>query len=104
MIATRLCALAFVAATAGGLAGCGSRAPSAAPGTPYFVTIAVGLTLPTLAKGIRVAPRMFSAPDLVAACRHPRSVARLELAATSLDLQGGQPFALGSLSVVAVND
>jgi hypothetical protein len=67
------------------------------------VRIAEGLSSPTLAEGIRVAGRMFSAYELMRACRDPRSVARLETATTSLDLQVGERFPLGSLSIVAVN-
>lgn len=95
--------MVFVAATL--LAGCGSKTPqeSRAPQKPFFVPIAQGLTSQTLAESIRVAPRMFSAPDLVAACRDPRTVARLETATRSLDLQVGERFALGSLRIVAVN-
>jgi hypothetical protein len=74
-----------------------------APRTRYFVPIAEGLTSPTLAESIRLAPRMFSAPDLVRACGDPRTVARLETATRSLDLQVGERFALGSLRIVAVN-
>jgi hypothetical protein len=50
-----------------------------------------------------VAPRMFAAPDLMRACRDPRSVARLQTATRSLDLQVGERFPLSSLRVVAVN-
>lgn len=81
------------------LAGCASRAPR----QRYYVPIAEGLSSPTLAEDIRVAPRMLPAVELMRACRDPRSVARLESATRSLDLQVGERFALSSLRVVAVN-
>ena len=96
---------ALVFATITLLAGCGSRTPQEqrAPQKPYFVPIAEGLTSSTLAENIRVAPRMFSAPDLVRACRDPRTVARLETVTGTLGLQVGERFALSSLRIVAVN-
>jgi hypothetical protein len=84
------------------LAGCASRAPRQ-PQQRYYVPIAEGLSSPTLAEGIRVAPRRLAAPDLMRACRDPRSVARLEAAMRSLDLQVGERFPLSGLRVVAVN-
>jgi hypothetical protein len=102
MMAKRAQAIALTAAIA--LVGCGSRTQgSRVPDDPYYVPIAEGLTSPTLAETIRVAPRMLSAPDLMQACRTPRTVARLETATRSLDLQVGERFSLGSLSIVAVN-
>ncbi len=86
-------------------AGCASRTPPqpTAPQRRYYVPIAEGLSSPTLAEGIRLAGRMFPAYELMRACRDPRSVARLETATRSLDLQVGERFPLSSLSVVAVN-
>jgi hypothetical protein len=103
MMATRAHAIMLVAVAF--CAGCGSRAPqeSRAPQKPYFVPIAEGLTSPTLAENIRVAPRMFSAPELVKVCGDPRTVARLETVAGTLGLQVGERFALSSLRIVAVN-
>lgn len=83
-------------------AGCASRTPQRPPQS-HYVPIAEGLSSPTLAEGIRVAPRMFAAPELMRACRDPRSVARLETATRFLDLQVGERFPLSSLRVVAVN-
>lgn len=80
------------------LAGCAARRVD-----PYFVRVAEGLTAPTLGEGIRVAPRMFSAAELVRACRDPRRIARLETSSPSLELQIGERFPLATLSVVAVN-
>ena len=78
------------------LAGCASRART-------YVTIAEGLTAPTLTEGIRVAPRMFAASQLVEACQYPRRVARLQVPSRVLSLQVGERFALSTLNVVAVN-
>jgi len=69
----------------------------------YFVAIAEGLTSPTISEGIRVAPRMFSAPALVDACQSATSVARLEVAPMTLELMRGNRYSLSSLTVVAVN-
>src|SRR5688572_18946529 len=95
--------IVLVAATV--LGGCASRTPQqpTAPQQRYYVPIAEGLTSLTLAEGIRLAGRMFPAYELMRACRDPRSVARLETATKSLDLQVGERFPLGSLSIVAVN-
>ena len=105
MMATRVDVIVPVLAAVTVLAGCASRTPQqpTAPQQRYYVRIAEGLTSPTLAEGIRVAPRMFAAPELMQACRDPRSVARLETATRSLDLQVGERFPLGGLSIVAVN-
>lgn len=69
----------------------------------YFVQIAEGLTSPTMTEGIRVAPRMFSAPSLVDACRSATVVERLEVAPQTLELSRGTRYSLNSLTVVAVN-
>ena len=69
-----------------------------------FVPIAEALSSPTLAEGLDVAPRMFSAPDVLRACQNPRSVARLVTATRSLQLQVGERVPLNTLSVVAVDD
>lgn len=83
-------------------AGCASRGvPSRS--TDYFVTIAEGLTSATLTEGIRVAPRMFSAPQLTEACRDPRVVERLEVAPERLEMAQDGRYSLNSISVVAVN-
>lgn len=78
------------------LAGCSSKR--------HYVRIAEGLTAPTLAEGIRVAPRMFSAFELVQACRDPVRIDRLETTSSRLALQIGERFPLAALSVVAVNE
>ena len=69
----------------------------------YFVSVAEGLTSATLTEGIRVAPRGFTASQLVEACKDPRVVERLEVAPNLLDLREDGRYALNSLSVVAVN-
>jgi hypothetical protein len=69
----------------------------------YFVTIAEGLTSATLTEGIRVAPRGFTASQLVEACKDPRVVDRLEVAPNPLEMREDGRYALNSLSVVAVN-
>ena len=69
----------------------------------YFVQIAEGLTSPTITEGIRVAPRMFSAPALVAACKEIKVVERLEVAPETLELTLGTRYSLNTLTVVAVN-
>src|SRR5258705_344118 len=51
-----------------------------------FVQIAEGLTSATLTEGIRVAPRMFAASQLVEACKDPRVVARLKVAPDRLEI------------------
>jgi len=70
---------------------------------PYFVQVAEGLSSPTLTEGIRVAPRMFAASQLVEACKDPRVVERLEVAPNPLEMREDGRYALNSLSVVAVN-
>src|SRR5688572_11011289 len=70
---------------------------------PTYIRIAEGLTAPTLAEEMRVAPRMFAASQLVEACQDPRSVARLETPVELLELQVGERFTLSALNVVAVN-
>ena len=91
-------------------AGCGSRtlarvAPALATGPqPFYVTIAEGLTSPSLTEAMRVGPRMFSAYQLDTACRTPLRIARLETAGRSFDLQVGERLALDMLRIVAVND
>ena len=77
-----------------GLSGCAAR---------HFVQIAEGLTSPTIAEGIRVAPRMFSAPALAAVCQKAVVVKRLEVAPDSLELSRGTPYPLNALAVVAVD-
>jgi hypothetical protein len=77
-----------------GLSGCAAR---------HFVQIAEGLTSATIAEGIRVAPRMFSAPALAAVCQRAVVVKRLEVAPDTLELSRGTPFSLNSLAVVAVD-
>ena len=73
------------------------------PGGPYFVVVAEGLTSATITDGIRVAPRAFTASQLVEACRDPRVVDRLEVAPNPLEMREDGRYALNSLSVVAVN-
>jgi len=94
-MAHRVCVCLLAAVTVAG--GCSLR-PSI-----FYVRVAEGLTAPSLAEGIRVAPRMFAPSQIVAACRIPRAVARLEAASEVLDLQVGERFALTSLRIVAVN-
>jgi len=70
----------------------------------YYVPVAEGLTSPSMNETMRVAPRLFSAPDLADACRSPRRVARLEAPAGTLDLRVGDQVALSTLRVVAVGE
>ena len=81
----------------------GSAAGCAAKRERYFVQIAEGLTSPTITEGIRVAPRMFSAPALVDACKEIKIVERLEVAPQTLELAVGTRYSLNTLTVVAVN-
>lgn len=74
-----------------------------APGGPYFVVVAEGLTSPTLTEGIRVARRQFAASQLVEACRDPRIAERLEVAPNPLEMRADGRYALNSLSVVAID-
>jgi hypothetical protein len=78
-------------------AGCAARVPRA------YVRIAEAFTAPSLSEGIRVAPRMFAAPELMRACQYPRTVDRLEVSSRELDLQVGERLPLSTLTIVAVN-
>ncbi len=69
----------------------------------FYVTIAEGLTSATLTEGIRVAPRQFTASQLVEACKDPRVVDRLEVAPEMLEMREDGRYSLNTLSVVAVN-
>ena len=80
---------------AAGVTGCVS--------TRHYVQIAEGLSSPSLTEGIRVAPRMFSAPQLVEACRTAVPVSRLKVAPPTLELVQGNLYQLSSITVVAVN-
>jgi hypothetical protein len=73
------------------------------PGGPYFVVLAEGLTSATITEGIRVAPRQFTASQLVEACKDPRVVERLDVAPNPLEMRADGRYALNSLSVVAIN-
>jgi hypothetical protein len=77
------------------VAGCAS--------TRHYVQIAEGLSSPSITEGIRVAPRMFSAPQLVEACRTATPVARLKVEPSELTLTQGNLYQLSSITVVAVN-
>ena len=70
---------------------------------PYYVQVAEGLSSPTLTEGIRVAPRLFSASQLVEACKDPRIVERLDVAPNPLEMREDGRYALNTLSVVAIN-
>lgn len=93
-----------------GAAGCGSSfvarvAPSVATGPlPFFVHVAEGLTAPSLTEPMRVAPRMFSALQLTAACRTPRRVDRLEAPTRTVELRVGDALTLSTLNIVAIGD
>jgi hypothetical protein len=71
--------------------------------TRHYVQIAEGLSSPSITEGIRVAPRMFSAPQLVEACRTATPVARLKVEPAELILTQGNLYQLSSITVVAVN-
>jgi hypothetical protein len=86
---------AVLVAVAVAVAGC-------AP-TRHYVQIAEGLSSPSVTEGIRVAPRMFSAPQLVEACRTAVPVARLKVEPSELILTAGNLYQLSSITVVAVN-
>ena len=75
----------------------------AARGDRYFVRIAEGLTSPTLGEGIRVAPRMFSVPTLMDACKLVVPVDRLEVEPDTLQLTVGNRYELNTLTVIAVD-
>jgi hypothetical protein len=70
----------------------------------YYVRVAEGLTSPSLTETMQVAPRMFAASDLTAACQSPRRIARLEAPTRSLELRVGDRLALNTLRVVAVGE
>jgi hypothetical protein len=89
---------------------CGTLVPGCASWDPlllgrarHYVPIAEGLTAATLLEGTRVAPRMFTAPELVQACGAARPVMRLRVAPDRLDLGVDERFPLARLSVVAIN-
>jgi hypothetical protein len=69
----------------------------------YYVQVAEAITAATLTEGIRVSPRMFTPNDLINACRQPRSVARLEVVPSVLDLAVDGRYPLNRISVVAIN-
>lgn len=69
----------------------------------HYVQIAEGLSSPSVTEGIQVAPRMFSPPQLVEACRNTLPVARLKVEPAILELTQGNLYSLSSLTVVAVN-
>jgi hypothetical protein len=81
--------------------GCAARSAAV---EPLYVRVAEGLTSPTSAEGIAVAPRMLSAPELVRACQDPRITQRLESPTRSLQLRLGERLPLNTLAIVAVND
>ena len=93
MLRSLLCVLLAALAT-----GCAARRDR------RYVQIAEGLSSPTITDGIRVAPRMFSAPSLVDACKNATAVRRLDVAPDALELLRGNRFSLDSLTVVAVDD
>lgn len=80
------------------LAGCASRSE------PYYVRVAEALTSPTVNEGLTAAYRMFSASQLVEACKIPRVVRRLETDTPTLELQVGERLGLNTLRVVAINE
>ena len=69
----------------------------------YYVQIAEGLSSATVTEGIQVAPRLFSAPQIVEACRTAVPVARLEVEPDELELTEGNVYSLNSLTVVAID-
>ena len=69
----------------------------------YYVQVGEAITAATLTEGIRVSPRMFTANDLVAACRETRPVARLEIVPAAIELPVDGRFPLNRISIVAVN-
>jgi hypothetical protein len=74
-----------------------------APGGPYFVVLAEGLTSATITEPIRVARRQFSASQVVEACKDPRVIERLEVSPNPVEMRTDGRYALNSLSVVAIN-
>lgn len=73
------------------------------PKETQFVTIAEGMTSTSPQEGIRVGYRMFTAPDLQAACTNSKQPASLFFRNASLLLRIGRRFHLGQLVVLAVN-
>jgi hypothetical protein len=69
----------------------------------YYVQVGEATTAATLTEGIRVSPRMFTANDLVDACRETRPVARLEIVPAALELPVDGRYPLNRISIVAVN-
>lgn len=69
----------------------------------YFVPIAEGLTATTQSEAVRLAPRMFSAPDLVRACAAARPFARLRVVPDTVALTVDERFPLNRVSVIAIN-
>jgi hypothetical protein len=79
------------------------RAEARALPNRYYVQVGEGITAATLTEGIRVSPRMFTANDLVDACRETRPVARLEVVPSVLELPVDGRYPLNRISVVAIN-
>lgn len=69
----------------------------------HYVQIAEGLSSPTSAEGIRIAPRTFTTQQLIEACREAVPIERLEVLPSTLELMQGNVYALGTLTVVAVD-
>ena len=68
-----------------------------------YIRVAEALSSPSLTEGLTVVPRMFTAPQLVTVCRDAAPVARLRVSPATVQLTRGVRYALGSLSVVAVD-
>ena len=88
--------------------GCGRGYAVRVPGRSlspdrYYVQVGEGITAATLTEGMRVSPRMFTANDLVAACREPKPVARLEAVPSVLDLPVEGRYPLNRISIVAIS-
>ena len=74
------------------------------PAPTIYVTVAEGLTSPSLTEAMQVAPRMFGPLQLAEACQTPRRIARLEAATRTVDLRVGERLTLSMLRVVAVSE
>jgi hypothetical protein len=91
-----LCALVVSAGAV-----CAERRQATLGNDDRFVAVAEGVTSPDEKHGIRAAFRMWSAPDLEAACAKTPAPATLAPGRTEVTLKAGKPFALNRLVVVA---
>lgn len=72
-------------------------------GDAEYSTIGEGYTSINYSEGIRVAPRMFSAPDMPALCATVEKPAKLIARENHIQIRVGELFSFGDLNIVAVD-